>query len=798
MIDTAQRVTAEIEPSWPVADATGIVFLVEAETPVERRLLRDWITHNRPLDRDPDTITTIDIPTDRAEGRTAVSTALETRLAAGDDPVLAPLRVAWLPAERNGERSARLADLLTFRNPRDPGSLWQRWLTLKGDSDRWRVIAAEPARASELMQRWREKVGANAGHLAGFPQFVARQATLALERAERQVIGGRYKVPRLVREEITERLAFRTGIARLATELGRAGPDVLAEAEADLREIAAGHSPYLIDVSADLGRLVFSKAYDREIEYDRDKLVRIGRLGQQHPLVFLPSHRTYIDTLVLRQVMHECGLPPNHVASGINLSFFPLGPVLRQGGMFFIRRSFKDDEVYKFVLREYIAYLLEKRFSLEWYIEGGRSRSGKLLPARYGLLSYVAEAWREGRVEDVLLVPVSISYDQIQDVSAYTAEAHGAAKKPESVEFAVKYLRDLRERFGAISMGFGDPVSLRDALGPPELLAVSEDGPTLDLQKVAFQVMVGINDATPITPTSLVTLALLATGGRAMSVPEILVALDDFLNYISRHDLPATAEGIDTPRGVVATLDALMHHDVVECFSEGAEAVYRIGPDQHLTAAYYRNTIIHFFVRGAIAELALLATAEHVDEVKDPLAELWDAATALRDLLKFEFYFTRREQFVDLLAREIGMHCPDWEEVVAGGDPSRIRAVVREFRPLMSPTVLRSFLEAYLLVADELASAAPGRSIDESELLASCLSLGTQYLLQRRIRNTESNSRVLFENALRLARNRDLLDPGAPDLVERRRLLAEEIRAWLRRIDGVDAIVATRLAGLLD
>lgn len=783
--------------SWPDTEG-NIVFLVEAETPVERRLLHDWITANRPASPDCD-VTTIDIPSDRSEARQAVDMSLETRLAAGDDPALAPLRVAWLPAERDGERSARLVDLLTFRNPRDPGPTWQRWLTMTGRQDRWHVITGEPARASELKNRWREKVGADDAHLAGFPQFVARQATLALERAERQVIGSRYKVPRLVREEMTERLAFRAGIARLATELRRPVTDVMTEAESDLREIAAGHSPYLIDISADLGRLAFSQAYDRDIRYDRAKLAELGELGKRHPLVYLPSHRSYIDTLVLRLVMHECGLPPNHVASGDNLGFFPLGPILRQAGMFFIRRSFKDDEVYKFVLREYIAYLLEKRFSLEWYIEGGRSRSGKLLPPRYGLLSYVAEAWREGRVEDVHLVPVSISYDQIQDVSAYTAEAHGAEKKPESVEFAIKYLRDLRERFGRISIGFGDPISLRDQLGAPELLPESGNGPTLDLQKVAFEVMVGINNVTPITPTSLVTLALLAAGGRALSVQEILDALGDFLSYIGQRNLPSTADGAcDTPAGLVGTLDALITHDVVDCYSEGNEAVYRIGPDQYLTAAYYRNTIIHFFVRGAISELALLATAERAEDSKDTIADFWDSGYALRDLLKFEFFFPRREQFADLMAREIAMHCPIWEEVVTDGDPAQIRKVVQEYRPLMAPTVLRSFLEAYLIVADSLADVAPGRTLDEGRLLADCLKLGTQYLLQGRIRSAESNSRVLFQNALRLARNRDLVDPGAANLGQRRRDFAAEIREWLRRIDGVDAIVASRLAGLLD
>ena len=149
-------------------------------------------------------------------------------------------------------------------------------------------------------------------------------------------------------------------------------------------------------------------------------------------MVFLPSHKSNLDSLVLKYALHENGLPPNHTAGGINMNFFPIGLWLRRTGLFFIRRSFKDDEIYKFVLRQYIDYLVEKRFPLEWYIEGTRSRAGKLMPPRFGLLAYVVDAYRRGKSEDVLLVPVSIAYDQIQDVVAYAAEERGAKKQAES------------------------------------------------------------------------------------------------------------------------------------------------------------------------------------------------------------------------------------------------------------------------------------------------------------------------------------------------------------------------------
>ena len=154
---------------------------------------------------------------------------------------------------------------------------------------------------------------------------------------------------------------------------------------------------------------------------------RSTRSAQRYPVVFLPSHKSNLDHLVLQYALHENGHPPNHTAGGINMNFFPVGPLVRRSGVFFIRRTFKDNPVYKFVLRQYIDYLIEKRFSLEWYIEGGRSRSGKLLPPRFGLLAYVVDAYRRGKSEDVLPDPGRRSPTTRSRTSATTSPSSAAA-----------------------------------------------------------------------------------------------------------------------------------------------------------------------------------------------------------------------------------------------------------------------------------------------------------------------------------------------------------------------------------
>src|SRR5205823_8919141 len=179
-----------------------------------------------------------------------VDPRLEAALAVGDDPLLAPLRVAWLPAEQDGVRPARLAQLLTLGDPRDPGRLRQARV-LRRHPHRCCIVAGEPAPASELRERWRRAGGADFAHTASLPDFVARQAALALERAERRLRGARYKVPRFVEEEIVARPAFRGGVARLARRHGRDAPSAARAARRDLPDAAATPRPHASDLPED-------------------------------------------------------------------------------------------------------------------------------------------------------------------------------------------------------------------------------------------------------------------------------------------------------------------------------------------------------------------------------------------------------------------------------------------------------------------------------------------------------------------------------------------------------------------
>lgn len=782
---------ADPAASWPAGAGDGrIVFLLDAASGFEERRLRAWIEAQRPESLGADQVEILQIPASRRR-RGRVDRRLEPALAGGGDPLLAPLRIAWLPKTRGGRRAARLSDLLKLGDPRDPNRI-RALIVAARDPDRCRVVAGEPAPASELRERWRRVAGTDHGATIGLAEFVARQASLALERAERQLRGARYKVPRFVRDELLTRPAMLGELGQLARELGRSEAQVRKEAARYLKEIAADHSPFVIDLVVQLWIQLFSRGYD--LHYDVAQVDQLRALSQQHPVVFLPTHKSNVDHGVLQTLLHENGLPPNHTAGGINMNFFPLGPLVRRAGIFFIRRSFKDLPVYKVVLRHYIDFLIEKRFPLEWYIEGGRSRSGKLLPPRFGLLAYVVDAYRRGRSEDVHLIPVSICYDQIADVSDYASEQRGGAKERESFLWFLGVIRRMRRRYGKIVIRFGESLSLAKALGPPNREAEPDpDEASLALQKLAFEICVRINQATPITPISLVCLALLGRGDRALSAAEMVAALANLTGYVRLRGIDTTEElTLDDEKGVTTILDELTGSGLLDRFDGGPEVVYGIAVDQHLAAAYYRNTVIHYFVTGAIAELALLRAAE--EDVDEPPAAFWDAALALRDLLKFEFFFSEKDAFRQEIRQELSLHEVGWEERLRAG-PVAIVGLLQLIRPFSAHRTLRPFLEAYRVVADALSHQDPETELDTAVFLDQCLALGHQYVLQRRIKRQESVSKVLFETALKLATNRGLIEAG-PAQKEPRVAFANEIREAIRRVDAVEALVRSRQAGL--
>ncbi|MGZ4698684.1 MAG: glycerol-3-phosphate 1-O-acyltransferase [Nocardioides sp.] len=753
---------ASVEPTgeaWPPPPGTAVVVLAQSTTSLERGLIAGWAAG---LESEGRTVTVAD------------DAAGAVRAATAADATVVPAKVVWLPEDSAQDSVGELAQVLR----RGPWRGLGQARLLARHPERSRVLVGDPARLSELRARFAERAEAT----GDFPAFVARQADIVLERTERRVRGDRYRAPRAVVEEVLSDRDFVARAEELAVRLGRTPDGVLADARAYLEEMASEERRLAIALWARLARGLHSRAY--RLEVDPAQLARLRELSASHPLVFLPSHRSNLDPYVMTSVTYDNGLPHNHVLGGINMAFWPLGPLGRRVGAVFIRRTFRDNEVYRFVLARYLGFLVAKRFNLEWYMEGGRSRTGKLLPPKLGLLNYLADAVEEMDLRDVLVIPTSIVYDLLHEVGEMTSESKGAVKQAEGLGWLLRYARMQGRDMGSAHVSFGEPLNLHEALHSQ---GVSDE--RLTRSKVAFEICARINRATVATAPALVSFALLGVGDRALTLAEVREVLRPVLAYTAARGTPTdeATQQLGTREGVERTLALLAEHGVVERYAGGLEPVYRIGPEQELVAAFYRNGTIHWFVTRAIAELALLrAGACGPDE--DPVATAWEDAFRLRDLLKFEFFFAEKEGFRAELLAELVLIEPQWQSKPASA--REIGPALRAAGALVAHRVLRSFVESYAVVADRLAQLGDAPAHPEA-VVKDCLGMGQQYRLQRRVTSAEAVSSHLFRTCLKLAANRDLL-AGGPGAAGRRAAFAAELADVLGRLEELNRVETAR------
>ena len=767
------RFSSDSSSPWPEIDDATIVFVLDARDDFEAGLLRDWVESRRPPSGSASRYSFVELPRGRTRDWLA---ALPKR---HDAVWLQPLRIAWLPAP-DRRRDRPLLDYFHGRIA-EPGRARRRWLA-KHRPERLAYIAGDGAYLDEM----RERQAKAAVEDDAFTEFVANQALIALERSERIFRGARYKVPRILPGEVFANTDFRNLIANVAQQRDRSVQDVLVQAERYLREMAATQTPFTLEMINALYRSACRSHHDAKIDVDETQVGRVAEMMATRPVIFLISHKSMLDTMALSLVLFDADLPLPLTFGGINLNTPGLGALARRSGIIFLRRSFQDNEIYKSTFRRYIDYLIEKRFSLLWALEGTRSRTGKLLPPRFGLFNYVFESIQRTRLYDVTFIPVSVAYDQITEVEDYSIEQRGQKKKPEGITWPLRFLRRGRSR-GQIHLRFGEGLTVRELIEPAELEAgIDDQRKQILVATLAFEVAVRMNAATPITATAIITLILLAGGNRAQSLAEIQALARAGAALIRRRRLEIVGRSnFQDADAVTATLAELHETGIVSYLDEGTERLYTISPDQHLNAAYYRNTAIHYFILDAFVEIALLDAAAHPD---DGAEAFFRRTNELRELFKFEFYFPRRADYRPEIEKRLRDRFGDWEDIVRR-DEAGLRDALGDVQLLVAHGVLRSFVDAYRIVASVLESTGADAVEDEGDFLAQCLKTGKQQLLQRRVFSAESISKSLYQTGLQLARYRGLLAAGRD---ADRQAFHQEFRRITDRLDEILAITLAK------
>lgn len=755
------------ENPWPADSGLPLLFLLDAANSVEEELLRQWL-YGYVTEEAAPPHALINLPNDDPDGEKL--DGMKSAFDQYDDALVVPLRVVWLTSIGSDKRAPRIRDLL-FGDPRRPGSLRARAIARRRP-DRVRRVAGKPATLTELQGRFAQLDDETDG---GFAEFVNRQAELALDIAERRFQGTRYKVPRFVADELRASPKFNRALDKLGEESGKSRAALQEEAAEYMKEMIATPSTFWLDVMVKFNNVVRTQGYKGEMVYDQQAIEQVRGLVRDNPSALLWTHKSHIDGLAMNSVLFENDFPAPHTFGGINMAFAGLGFLARRSVAIFIRRSFQDNALYKLVLRHYIGYLMEKRFPLSWAFEGTRSRVGKLMPPRFGLLKYVVEAAHATRARNLHIIPVTISYDLISDVVDYATEQSGTKKQPESLRWFIGYVRRLRSPLGRVYVDFGDPIVLDEAPDPTDQLA---------LQKIAFEVAVRANEVTPLTMPSLVSMVLLGSAPQALTARELIADIAPLVEWARARGLRMTREF--DPRNVREfrnLAEIMIGSGLFTRYDEGPEAVYGIAPDQHAVASYYRNTVIHFFVNRAIAELALVAAHDAEEDAASDV--FWTEVVRLRDLFKFEFFYSPTDEFLQEIRDELSSHEANWTMLL---DEGQVDTLLERMQPLVSHATLLPFVEAYSVVADLVAGLEDNEELSEADCVAQALKYGKQAYLQRRISSEASIGKLLFKNGYLLLRNKGLVgETEEAPLSQQRDEMAQEFRELTRRLDRIKA-----------
>lgn len=386
------------------------------------------------------------------------------------------------------------------------------------------------------------------------------------------------------------------------------------------------------------------------IEVLPSEIEQVRKAAMEHPLVLLPCHKSHVDYLIMSQILMHYDMVPPHIAAGDNLIIPVVGWIFRKSGAFFLRRSFGKDELYRTIFNEYVLRLLREGCTLEFFIEGGRSRTGKLRSPKTGMLKLLVDAALEKRIRDFYLVPTSVGYDRIVEGESYTRELLGGKKKRESLGGLLRSARKFMSiNFGRIVVRFAEPLSIRGAIDD---LIEDEKSHNADFDPVknlddrrqlvhilAYRVLYEINNASWVMPASLVVAVMMTEMRRGINHDRLVEEVDWLRREVEArgakvynfHDPDAVVRRATHSLSRLIKAREYMGKDVV---------VYRPRASRRLELAYYRNHLVHLFVSEAVIACALQAFQwRRASDEGVKLDALLKEVSFLSLLLKLEFIY---------------------------------------------------------------------------------------------------------------------------------------------------------------
>lgn len=608
-----------------------------------------------------------------------------------------------------------------------------------------------------------------------------------LARAERVVHGPPLKSHGRLRLEVLRDATLSSHLDGLARDTGL--PRALLDKRASkmLDEIAARPD---IDITRAVSRVldvVWSRIYEG-IHVDAGEIERIRLAARRGPIVLVPSHRSHIDSLVLSQAILKAGLMPPLLAGGENMNFFPVGALFRRCGAYFLRRSFKGDPLYVAVFRAYVKKLFTEGFSQGFYIEGTRSRTGKTLPPKLGLLSMLVDAFLDSKEPDAIFVPCHIAYERVIEAKAYAGELHGKAKEKESAAALVKSAGVLGGRYGHVFIGFDEPISLADHLAGRGLsrdAGIDDEARRGAVQTLGHKIVYGINRAGIVTATAVVAAALVGLRQKGLDEALLLQTAAGLIAHLRKKPAaavrfePGLSDG-DVEADLKAALDRLVADGLLVRTRAGERVIVQAAAEAALRLEVFKNQILHHIVPEAIIAAALAACGARPGKAVSR-QEVARVALALSRALKIEFIYRPGASFAELFddavehAAAAGILSSRADELVLSTDD--VARAARRF----AHGVIANFLESYAVCLRTALARRDDAAVTEKLLVQGMLEALKAAALTGELLWAESASKANAENVVALLLDVKLLVRAEAELrIDRsRRAAVDEMLALL-------------------
>ncbi|HEX5352786.1 MAG TPA: glycerol-3-phosphate 1-O-acyltransferase PlsB [Rhodanobacteraceae bacterium] len=431
---------------------------------------------------------------------------------------------------------------------------------------------------------------------------LARVLRVHFRRLRTAVIGPDLSHRRTIMDSVLSAEGVRAAIAATASRENIADLKAWKRAERYAREIAADYSqPFVRSMSFLLSNF-WNKLYDGIAMHHFDG-VRATAPG--HEVVYVPCHRSHADYVLMSYQLYASGVVVPHIAAGVNLNLPVLGPFLRRGGAFFLRRSFKSNTLYSVVFSEYVSQLVQRGVPLEYFIEGTRSRTGRLLAPRGGMLAMTVRAFLRAPRRPVLFQPVYIGYEKLMEGRAYIGELSGQKKEKESWLGLLRGGRKaLRQHYGRVTLNFGEPVLLNpllDAAMPGWREATSGDAKPEWLPSVidtlAERIQIAINSAVDVNPINLIALALLAAPRHALAETDLLAQIELMKTILT--ELPYSERTTVTPMAPADVIAYAEQMGWIQRIGHPLGDVLAVEGEKAVLLSYFRNNVLHLFAAGA-------------------------------------------------------------------------------------------------------------------------------------------------------------------------------------------------------